>query len=174
MDNINLLLFDVGSTYTKLSGFQLVNNVLEYIDRTQVPTTVNGIELGFQNAKQKLIQQGNTISADTITLSTSSAAGGLRMVALGYMPRVTAKAAKEVAMSAGARVLEIISHEDQPEYRVQVLREIKPDIILLAGGTDGGDQDSMLENAEIIVTSGVKAVVIIAGNKDAQPKVEEI
>ncbi|MFZ7102768.1 MAG: glutamate mutase L [Peptococcaceae bacterium] len=174
MSNINLLIFDVGSTYTKLSGFQLKDSDLLFIDRTQVPTTVADIELGFQNAKQKLSEQGNDLSADSIVLSTSSAAGGLRMVALGYMPRVTAKAAKEVAMSAGARVLEIISHEDQPEYRIQVLKEIKPDIILLAGGTDGGDQDSMLENTQIIIAANVQAVVIIAGNKYAQPKVAEI
>lgn len=173
MGNVNLLVFDVGSTYTKLSGFELENEVLDYKERTQVPTTVDNIELGFQNAKQKLTDQGCNITDEQLILSTSSAAGGLRMVALGYMPRVTAKAAKEVAMSAGARVLEIISHEDQPEYRIQVLREIKPDIILLAGGTDGGDQDSVLENAEIIVKAGVKAVVIIAGNKEAQPQVEK-
>ncbi len=174
MSNVNLLVFDVGSTYTKLSGFELADRVLKYKDRTQGPTTVDNIELGFHNAKQKLTEQGCRIASEHQIFSTSSAAGGLRMVALGYMPRVTAKAAKEVAMSAGARVLEIISHEDQPEYRVQVLREIKPDIILLAGGTDGGDQESVVENAEIIVKAAVKAVVIIAGNKEAQAKVEDI
>lgn len=170
----NLLIYDMGSTYTKLSAFCLKEGSLEYIARTQVPTTVEDIEHGFNNARGLLERNGVEILKDAIVLSTSSAAGGLRMVALGYMPRVTAKAAKEVSMSAGARVLEIISHEDQPEFRIQILQEIKPDIILLAGGTDGGDQDSIIENAHNIVNSGVKATVIIAGNKDAQPKVEEI
>ncbi len=170
----NLLVYDVGSTFTKLSAFSFSRGSLHFMGRSQSPTTVYDIEAGLIKAKEALMKKDIKISPHPTILSTSSAAGGLRMVALGYMPRVTAKAAKEVAMSAGARVLEIISYEDPPEYRVQVLKEIKPDIILLAGGTDGGDQESLLENASLIVKSGVKAVVILAGNKDAQGKAAEI
>lgn len=171
----NILVYDVGSTYTKLSAFALAKDGLTFISRTQVPTTVDDIVKGFQNARKGIEIEGGTKLQEEIKIfSSSSAAGGLRMVALGYMPRVTAKAAKEVAMSAGARVLEIISHEDQIEFRIQVLQEIKPDIILLAGGTDGGDKDSIIENANNIVKSGVKSVVIIAGNKNAQAEVEQI
>jgi len=164
----NLLVFDVGSTYTKLTAFQLTVGHLEFVARAQAPTTIADIETGILEARQRLEKTGVTILPDVAVFSTSSAAGGLRMVALGYMPRVTAKAAKEVAMNAGARVLEIVSHEDPPEYRLQVLQEIKPDIILLAGGTDGGDQESLLENAQLIVQAKIKAVAIIAGNKEAQ------
>ncbi len=170
----NLLVFDVGSTYTKLTAFRLRQEELEFVGRSQAPTTIHDIETGILAARQALEQGGITVAGDARVFSTSSAAGGLRMVALGYMPRVTAKAAKEVAMSAGARVLEIVSHEDPPEYRLQVLQEIKPDIVLLAGGTDGGDQASMLENAGIIVHSKIKAVIIIAGNKEAQSRVAGI
>lgn len=170
----NLLVYDVGSTYTKLTAFRFEKGVLDYVGRSQAPTTIQDIEMGVLAARSSLIEQDYAIRPDAAVFSTSSAAGGLRMVALGYMPRVTAKAAKEVAMSAGARVLEIVSHEDPPEYRLQVLQEIKPDIVLLAGGTDGGDQDSLLENARIIVRSRIKAVIIIAGNKDAQAGVAEI
>ncbi len=164
----DLLVFDVGSTYTKLTAFRLIEDELEFVARSQAPTTIEDIATGIDNARQALAASGVRVPADAKVFSTSSAAGGLRMVALGYMPRVTAKAAKEVAMSAGARVLEIISHEDLPEYRLQVLQEIKPDIVLLAGGTDGGDQQSLIENARLIVQSKIQAVVIIAGNKEAQ------
>ncbi len=170
----NLLVYDVGSTYTKLTAFRLEAGALDYVARTQAPTTIMDIEQGVVEARTALTQQGVVAADDAAVFSTSSAAGGLRMVALGYMPRVTAKAAKEVAMSAGARVLEIISYEDPPDYRLQVLREIKPDIVLLAGGTDGGDQESLIENARIIVESKITAVVIIAGNKNAQEKAAEI
>jgi uncharacterized protein (TIGR01319 family) len=170
----DLLVFDVGSTYTKLTAFRLKQGELEFAARSQAPTTIADIETGLANARQALAASGVRVSDEAKVFSTSSAAGGLRMVALGYMPRVTAKAAKEVAMSAGARVLEIISHEDLPEYRLEVLREIKPDIVLLAGGTDGGDQQSLIENAHIIVQAGIKAVIIIAGNKEAQNQVAEI
>lgn len=170
----NLLVFDVGSTYTKVAGFQMTGGQLSLTGRAQASTTVDDIERGIAAAKQNLAATGVTIAAEPQIFSTSSAAGGLRMVALGYMPRVTAKAAKEVAMSAGARVLEIISSEDPPEYRLQVLMEIQPDIILLAGGTDGGDRDSVIINARIIVQARGKAVVILAGNKEAQAEAAEI
>lgn len=170
----NLLVYDVGSTYTKLTAFFFNQGVLDFVGRSQAPTTIDDIETGVLAARECLKKQDIEIADDAAIFSTSSAAGGLRMVALGYMPRVTAKAAKEVAMSAGARVLEIVNHEDPPEFRLQVLREIKPDILLLAGGTDGGDQESMLENARIIVESKIKAVVIIAGNKEVQGKVSDL
>ncbi|MCX7779660.1 MAG: glutamate mutase L [Negativicutes bacterium] len=170
----NVLVFDVGSTYTKLCAFLMQQDDLILCGRSQALTTIDNIENGVRAAKQILIDRGVAISPDVKVFSTSSAAGGLRMVALGYMPRVTAKAAKEVAMSAGARVLEVISQEDPPEYRLQVLREIQPDIILLAGGTDGGDQDSVLTNAKIIVQTQIKAVVILAANKEVQPTASEI
>ncbi|EGW41000.1 glutamate mutase L [Desulfosporosinus sp. OT] len=175
MPQVDLLVYDVGSTYTKVAAFNRFGPNLRFIGRSQAPTTVKNIEMGLINARHNLarnLQWSEVTSSHT--LATSSAAGGLRMVAMGYMPRVTAKAAKEVAMSAGARVVEIISQETPVDFRLEVLQEIKPDIILLAGGTDGGDQDSLLANAEVIVNSKTHGVVIIAGNTQAQAKVEEI
>lgn len=165
--------YDVGSTYTKLSVFEKTGDVITFLGRSQAPTTAKNITIGLSNARYNVSPAEAGGLPDEIYAS-SSAAGGLRMVAIGYMPRVTAKAAKEVAMNAGARVLEIVSHEDPDEYKVQVLREINPDIILLAGGTDGGDEESLLENARVITNSRVQAVVIIAGNIEAQPKVEAV
>ncbi|MBF0530935.1 MAG: glutamate mutase L [Deltaproteobacteria bacterium] len=170
----NLIVYDVGSTYTKVSAFCLTETALEWVAGDRVPTTVEDIEQGLTAALQRLEAQGIQIDDSRTCLAASSAAGGLRMVAMGYMPRVTAKAAKEVAMNAGARVLEIITHEDPPDYRLEILREIRPDIILLAGGTDGGDQANIFENADLILKSGIPAVVIIAGNQQAQPGVEKL
>lgn len=173
MQHVDLLVYDVGSTYTKVTAFEKQNKVLSFIGRSQAPTTVSNIEIGLINARKNLAQcMGLSDITPGKVLATSSAAGGLRMIAMGYMPRVTAKAAKEVAMSAGARVLEIISHETPVDFREEVLQEIKPDIILLAGGTDGGDEDSVLENAHIIVKSKCGGVVIIACNAQVQPKAE--
>ena len=138
--------------------------------------TIENVTAGLRNAKYNLFNE--LIIPKELPVveeyASSSAAGGLRMVAMGYMPRVTAKAAKEVAMSAGARVLEIISCENEPSFKVEILKETNPDIILLAGGTDGGNEDSLLENAYAIINSKVNAVVIIAGNADVQAKVEGI
>ena len=170
-----LIVYDVGSTYTKAAAFSWEEGKLVYIGGSQAPTTIENITAGLQNAKYNLF---NELVMPEIPIveeyAASSAAGGLRMVAMGYMPRVTAKAAKEVAMSAGAKVLEIISYDDEPSFKVEVLREIDPDIILLAGGTDGGNEESLLENAYVIINSKINAVVVIAGNADAQAKVEDV
>lgn len=175
MCQVDLLVYDVGSTYTKVSAFNRQEKDLMFVGCSQAPTTVQNIETGLNNAGRNLARNlGWPELIPKEILAASSAAGGLRMVAMGYMPRVTAKAAKEVAMSAGARVLEIISYETPTDFRIQVLQEIKPDIILLAGGTDGGDQDSLLENAKVIVQSKARGVVIIAGNAEVQSQVAAI
>lgn len=174
-DEKRIYVYDVGSTYTKISAFAKGASGFTYLGRSQSPTTVDNIITGLQNSRYRLVTERELGAAPREEIyATSSAAGGLRMVAMGYMPRVTAKAAKEVAMTAGARVLEILSFEDPPEYKVEVLREISPDIVLLAGGTDGGDQESLLQNALVIVESKINGVVIIAGNAEAQPRVESI
>ena len=168
-----LLVFDVGSTFTKASAFEMNGQELSWLGRAQAPTTVEDIEIGLANASTAIAAGiGRERLVADRTYAASSAAGGLRMVAMGYMPRVTAKAAKEVAMSAGARVLEVMSYDDHPEQKLEMLREIRPDIILLAGGTDGGETDALIADAKIIIASKVKAAVVVAGNQAAQPIVD--
>jgi uncharacterized protein (TIGR01319 family) len=169
-----LLTYDVGSTYSKVSAFQRTGSGLEFLGRGQHSTTLEDIGAGLEAGRRSLGPEMQTALENAPILASSSAAGGLRMVAMGYMPKVTAKAAKEVAMNAGARVLEVVSHDEPPEYRLEVLREIRPDIILLAGGTDGGESESLLENAALIVRAKLAAKVILAGNAAAQPQAAKI
>ncbi|HHX38235.1 MAG TPA: glutamate mutase, partial [Clostridiaceae bacterium] len=169
----NIIVYDVGSTYTKAVAFALNEDRLDFLGRAQSPTTLDGIMQGVGKATDRVTAQGIEITEDVKYYATCSAAGGLRMVAMGFMPRVTAKAAKEVAMSAGARVLEVISHEDSPTFRLEILREIQPDIVLLAGGTDGGETESAVENARLIVEAELDCMVVVACNKEAQPAVVE-
>lgn len=171
MNIFDYLIIDIGSTYTKQRLFKDFDLIASVQSPTTVDHVLNGIEDGQNEIREKLgIDQ---ISAHHV-LSSSSAAGGLRMVAIGFMMRVTAKAAKEVAMNSGSKILEILSNEDPSDYKIQVLREINPDIILLAGGTDGGDEESILKNASLIVASNVRATVVLAGNLYAQRKVANI
>ena len=168
------LIYDVGSTYSKVSAFQESEHSFDFLGRAQYRTTVDNIIEGLDQGRCLLNQEILSIIREAVVMASSSAAGGLRMVAMGYMPKVTAKAAKEVAMNAGARVLEVVSHDEPAEYRLEVLREIKPDIILLAGGTDGGESESLLENAALIVKANLPAKVILAGNTTAQPEAAAI
>ena len=129
---VDTVVFDVGSTFTKVAAFAWNDGEYHWLDRAQAPTTVADIDLGLIQANEQLAENlGVKTVVGREVLATSSAAGGLRMVAMGYMPRVTAKAAKEVAMNAGARVLEVMSFEDPPENKREMLCEIRPDIILL-------------------------------------------
>ncbi|WP_242852523.1 glutamate mutase L [Acetobacterium bakii] len=170
MMKANTIVFDIGSTYTKAVAYHLIPGRLTYLGVGQAATTLEDVAIGAQQAEEKIRHQGIAFVQMVNRYSSCSAAGGLRMVAMGYMPQVTAKAAKEVAMTAGARVMEVISVDEPPEYREEVLHEIKPDIILLAGGTDNGDETSALENAKIICKVKTKAMVIIACNRNAQKK----
>lgn len=168
----NILVYDVGSTYTKTAAFHLDGDNLQYLANGQSPTTLEDIMIGVNEGHRQLEEKGITVDPAAKTYATCSAAGGLRMVALGYMPQVTAKAAKEVAMTAGARVMEVISSDEALEYRAEILHEIQPDIILLAGGTDGGDQTSALENVELLTRIKTKAKVIIACNIEVQAQAQ--
>ncbi|KAF5090672.1 MutL protein [anaerobic digester metagenome] len=170
----NTIVFDIGSTYTKAAAYHLKKGSLCFLAAGQAPTTLSDVAVGAAQAEEAIRVQGIAFEEAVNRYSSCSAAGGLRMVAMGYMPKVTAKAAKEVAMTAGARVMEVISVDEPPEYREEVLHEIRPDIILLAGGTDNGDETSALENAAIICKARVKATVIIACNRNAQKKVAKL
>ena len=169
----NILVYDVGSTYTKGAAFCLEDGRLTFLARGQHPTTLEDINVGARGAEEEIRSRGVEFAPDMVRFSSCSAAGGLRMVAMGYMPRVTAKAAKEVAMTAGARVMEVVSADEPPEFREEVLREIRPDIILLSGGTDGGDMANVLENADIICKVHGEGTVILGCNKFAQREAAE-
>lgn len=164
----NILVYDIGSTYTKAAAFRMENGELAFLGRGQSPTTLQNVMDGARGAEAALAAQGVTFGPDVRRYSSCSAAGGLRMVALGYMPRVTVKAAKEVSMTAGARVMQVVSADEPLSFRAEVLREINPDIILLSGGTDGGDEKCVLENADMICELKGKATVILGCNRYAQ------
>ena len=167
----NILVYDVGSTYTKAVAFSKEDDRLTFLGHGQSLTTLDDIAKGVSGAEEDIRSQGVEIAADAERYSSCSAAGGLRMVALGYMPSVTVKAAKEVSMTAGARVMQVVSADEPLDFRREVLMEINPDIILLSGGTDGGDEGCAIENAEMICELGLKATVIVGCNKYAQREV---
>ena len=167
----NIIVYDVGSTYTKAVAFSLENDRLTFCAHGQALTTLDNIRTGVEGAEEDIRRQGVEIAADAERYSSCSAAGGLRMVALGYMPSVTVKAAKEVSMTAGARVMQVVSADEPLDYRREVLLEINPDIILLSGGTDGGDETCVIENADMICELKLKATVIVGCNKFAQREV---
>jgi conserved hypothetical protein len=167
------LLIDFGSTYTKLTAVDIESE--EIIATAKDITTIeNDIMIGFDNAFGKLQQQLNGKEVNFVKkLACSSAAGGLKMVAIGLVPELTAEAAKRAALGAGARVLNVYSY-DLTSKEIEEIKNSKLDIILLAGGTDGGNKDCIIHNAKVLAESGIKLPIVVAGNKVAVDIVEKI
>ena len=117
-------------------------------------------------------------------LSTSSAGGGLQMTVAGVVRQMSAESAERAALSAGAIVMDAISADDGREdhERIQRLRHLRPDIVLLTGGVDGGSQEHVVEMAETLVAASprprfgdsLRLPVIYAGNSDATEDVRRI
>jgi uncharacterized protein (TIGR01319 family) len=97
----------------------------------------------------------------------SSAGGGLRLAVVGYEALVTAEAGHRVGLSAGAQVVHVTAGPLDGRA-VAALRAACPDVILLVGGTDGGDGSVLLHNARRLATSRLRVPVVVAGNADAR------
>lgn len=171
------LAIDFGSTYTKLTAIDLDNEVI-LATAKDITTVEDDIMIGFNKAFNKLkIEINKKINFDEISFvnktACSSAAGGLKMVAIGLVPELTAEAAKKAALGAGARVIKTYAYE----LNSRELEEIKNtalDIILLAGGTDGGNKECIIHNAKMLAEFKVKIPVVVAGNKAASDEIENI
>ena len=167
----NVLLIDFGSTYTKITAVDVKQEKVLGTARG-ITTVETDIMDGLNEALAALFAKTGKLEF-TKVLGCSSAAGGLKMVALGLVPEMTAEAAKRAALGAGAKVLKVFTHE-LSEYEVEEISELKPDIILLAGGTDGGNQKVILHNARMLAELGMDIPVVVAGNKSETPTIVKI
>lgn len=158
------LLIDFGSTYTKATAVDIGRETLLGTARSFSTVDTNIME-GLDKAVREL--EGSTGVKDQsfkYKIACSSAAGGLKMIALGLIPELTVEAARRAALGAGARVVEVFAHE-LTRAEVGKIEQHNPDIILLAGGTDGGNREVILHNAHMISNSPVTAPIVAAGNK---------
>ena len=166
------LTVDFGSTYTKLALIDTEQRAV--LATASAFTTIDtDVQVGFNNAKERLQQRlGAPLTYDDL-ICCSSAAGGLKMVALGLVPSLTAQAARLAANSAGAKVVKTyayeISHAEQEE-----IYQINPDLVLLCGGTDGGNKEVILANARRLIEIDRPFAVIVAGNKTASYELETL
>ncbi len=167
------LLIDFGSTYTKVAALDLDAEAVAAGARAR--TTVDtDIMDGLEKAMQSIYRQLGDKNPDfKYKLACSSAAGGLRIAAIGLVKDLTVEAAKQAALGAGARVLGVYANELSIK-EINEIENMQPEIILLAGGTDGGNKEVITFNARMLAESIVDAVVVVAGNKSAADDVERI
>ena len=203
MDNLNVVIAtDCGSTTTKAILIEKVGDVYRQTCRGEAPTTVEApfedVTRGVLNAIQEVeelsgrkILDGERIFTPAggdcgvdIYISTSSAGGGLQMMVAGVVQSMTGASAQRAALGAGAIVMDVLASNDgrQPHQKIERIRHLRPDMVLLSGGTDGGTVSHVVELAEFIAAAdpkprfgtGFQLPVIYAGNKDARESIQKV
>jgi uncharacterized protein (TIGR01319 family) len=163
------LLIDFGSTYTKLRAVDLDGPRL--LGAGQGPSTVaNDITIGLTAALTDLEQRLGGLPDFQYRLASSSAAGGLRMVTVGLVRELTAEAARQAALGAGARLIASFAYQ-LTRSDIDKITELAPDIVLLAGGTDGGNTEVICGNAAMLARATIHCPIIVAGNRVATDEV---
>jgi uncharacterized protein (TIGR01319 family) len=166
-------LFDIGSTFTKLAVVDLDD--LSAGVRVQSPTTVaSDVRVGMRRAIAAAELTGAPGFADAeLRLASSSAAGGLALVVSGLVPRLSLEAGRIAALGAGAKLVGAWGYRLTPPD-VAELERTRPDIVLLTGGTDGGDREVIAHNAKALTRLDRCPTVLVAGNREASDDAAEL
>ncbi|MBS7653284.1 glutamate mutase L [Candidatus Bathyarchaeota archaeon] len=198
-----ILATDVGSTTTKARLFKKIHGEWRYLLSGEAPTTVEApyenVIMGVRNAIREieeltglkiLSEDGKIIKPHSdgrgvdFYCSTSSAGGGLQMMVAGVIKTMTAESANRAALGAGAIVMDVIAVDDgRPDYqKLDRIRHLRPDMILLAGGTDGGTTALVMQVAELLAAADpkprlgadYKLPLVYCGNVDARPAIKRL
>lgn len=163
---IEILTIEVGSTITKVNGFNLLDEGgFEHLAQGFAPTSVaqGDVGLGVERAIADLESRYGGPIGHPETFVNSSAAGGLRMTVHGLTYNMTARAAREAALGAGG-IVKMVTAGELDDFELDEIRATHPNIILLAGGVDYGEKGAVLRNAEKLVALGLQVPVVYAGN----------
>jgi uncharacterized protein (TIGR01319 family) len=198
-----ILATDCGSTTTKAILIEKQGDEYRLVTRGEAPTTVEApfddVTVGVTNAVREveelsgktlleggkvLIERRDDRTGTDLYLSTSSAGGGLQMTVAGVMKSMSAESAQRAALGAGAIIMDVIAVDDgrKEHQKVERIRSLRPDMLLMAGGTDGGTVRHLTELAEMILSAdprprlgvGVRIPVIYAGNREAREPVRAL
>ena len=161
----DVLCLDVGSTFTKAV---LVGADGTVLGTAETATTLGGDVLDGCDALAERLG-----ARDAVTLACSSAGGGLRLAVVGYERQVTAEAGYRVGLSAGAKVVHVASGR-LDATAVRGLGRAEPDLVLLVGGTDGGNAEVLQYNAVQLAETRLGVPIVVAGNVDAQDEVAAV
>lgn len=174
---IDVLVAEIGSTTTVVNAFKDIDTEHPvFWAQGQAPTSVleGDVRIGLQGAITDLCKKKGIESLEyDEMLATSSAAGGLKMTVHGLVYDMTARAAKEAALGAGG-IIHYITAGKLRRTDLAKIKEIHPNLILIAGGVDYGERDTAIDNAEKIRSLGLKVPVIYAGNCENQEEMKLI
>ncbi|MGI6345308.1 MAG: GlmL-related ornithine degradation protein [Bacillota bacterium] len=176
MRQVDILVAEIGSTTTVVNAFSGMDDQRPvFVEQGMAPTTVlaGDVTIGLREAIADLETWLGEPLQWREMLATSSAAGGLRMSVHGLVYDMTVRAAQEAALGAGA-ILKMVTAGVMQEPELDALRQLEPNIILLAGGVEHGDQSTVVENARRLARLKLAAPIIYAGNSAARPLVQQI
>ncbi len=166
------LLIDIGSTFTKACSIDLLEEKI--LATVCTPSTTNtNVSEGIDNAIQLLNTAVQEKTDYKVRLASSSAAGGLRIVVVGLVPELTVKAGKLSAYNAGAKIVGTYSYKLN-KYEIIEIEKLNPDILLFVGGTDGGNEEILMWNADMIAQLEINTPIIFGGNKAVAAEVKAI
>lgn len=171
---VEYLIAEIGSTTTVVTAFNFSNGV-EVVGQGKGFTSVleGDVTIGLRNAIKEIEDSLGEYLEYGRMIATSSAAGGLKITVHGLVEDMTVKAAREAALGAGG----IIKNVTAGRLRRTDLKKIKainPNLIMIAGGTDYGERETALDNAELISAADFNIPVVYCGNIANQDEIKEI
>jgi uncharacterized protein (TIGR01319 family) len=160
---------DFGSTFTKALLVDLGSGTV--IACAEHRTTIDTDVLDGYDACLAVLADADPRASEARVLACSSAGGGLRIAVVGNEELVTAEAGRRVALSSGGKVVTVraVASGDDLDITADA-----PDVVLLTGGTDGGNHEPLLRAARDLVASGWTGPVVVAGNVEARGQVAQI
>src|SRR5262245_18165527 len=159
-------LVDFGSTFTKVRVVDQADGRLLAASQHRT-TTESDVLDGLDLALSELRAAAPQLEPDEVH-ACSSAGGGLRLGVVGLEEALTGEAARRAALSAGARVVCAVSGGLLEPAGLEKLLGANPDIVLLAGGTNGGNTASLIGSATILAGREIDVPIVLAGNQLAQ------
>lgn len=178
MNSQRTICVDIGSTYTKGALFRLADDRFVVERRAVTATTVDYLPDGFYNVVQQLcpgVDWHVLTAADAPhpVYFSSSARGGLKVAVVGLVPEMSLQIARLAAFSAGARICAAYPYR-LTRACIAAIEHAQPDILLLCGGTDGGNERYVTENAQALAASAFVGTIIYAGNNAAADRVSDL
>lgn len=162
------LAVDFGSTFTKAIAVDAASGAL--VGRAEHRTTLGtDVMEGWFACREQLLVVDRAVARAEV-LGCSSAGGGLRIAVVGNEELVTAEAGRRVALSSGGRVVAVVSG-GLTATSLKALRADRPDVVLLLGGTDGGNSAVLEQAAGVLAKYRWRRPVVAAGNTAAQGEV---
>ena len=171
-----IICVDIGSTWTKAAMFNLCHDRFSVEARAVMATTTDHLPNGVYAVLHLLqpdIAWHNLTSSPLPVYFSSSAKGGLNVAVVGLVPEMTLQIARLAAFSAGARICAAYPYR-LTRSCIAAIEKMHPDILLLCGGTDGGNERYVTENARVIAGSDYSGTIVYAGNNQAVDQISDL